>query len=131
MGLVQPPPASAFLYIVLLRPGVEINGAVLWVLHAYCELQQTGKGLLRDCSIQRRIYSVRSVGSALLQMCCVCPEMRCILTPGLYQVGDSTAPGIGVPAVAASGMICANTIVPFSEHSALLQDMSKKKVFPQ
>jgi len=51
--------------------------------------------------------------------------------PGLYQVGDSTAPGIGVPAVAASGMICANTIVPFSEHSALLQDMSKKKVFPQ
>ena len=31
--------------------------------------------------------------------------------PGLYRVGDSTMPGIGVPAVAASGVICANTLV--------------------
>ncbi|MCU0525301.1 MAG: NAD(P)/FAD-dependent oxidoreductase [Elainella sp. Prado103] len=30
---------------------------------------------------------------------------------GLYQVGDSTMPGIGVPAVAASGILCANTLV--------------------
>ncbi|MGB3512681.1 MAG: NAD(P)/FAD-dependent oxidoreductase [Microcoleaceae cyanobacterium] len=30
---------------------------------------------------------------------------------GLYRVGDSTMPGIGVPAVAASGVICANTLV--------------------
>ncbi|MGB3509528.1 MAG: all-trans-retinol 13,14-reductase, partial [Microcoleaceae cyanobacterium] len=30
---------------------------------------------------------------------------------GLYRVGDSTMPGIGVPAVAASGIICANTLV--------------------
>ena len=29
---------------------------------------------------------------------------------GLYRVGDSTLPGIGVPAVAASGIICANTL---------------------
>ncbi|MDY7012822.1 MAG: NAD(P)/FAD-dependent oxidoreductase, partial [Cyanobacteriota bacterium] len=29
---------------------------------------------------------------------------------GLYRVGDSTMPGIGVPAVAASGILCANTI---------------------
>jgi carotene isomerase len=29
---------------------------------------------------------------------------------GLYRVGDSTLPGIGVPAVAASGILCANTI---------------------
>ncbi|HEY9297585.1 MAG TPA: all-trans-retinol 13,14-reductase, partial [Phormidium sp.] len=27
---------------------------------------------------------------------------------GLYRVGDSTLPGIGVPAVAASGILCAN-----------------------
>ncbi len=32
--------------------------------------------------------------------------------PGLYRVGDSTLPGIGVPAVAASGILCANTLVP-------------------
>lgn len=30
---------------------------------------------------------------------------------GLYRVGDSTTPGIGVPAVAASGILCANTLV--------------------
>lgn len=29
----------------------------------------------------------------------------------LYRVGDSTTPGIGVPAVAASGILCANTLV--------------------
>ncbi|MBW4603115.1 MAG: NAD(P)/FAD-dependent oxidoreductase [Calothrix sp. FI2-JRJ7] len=29
---------------------------------------------------------------------------------GLYRVGDSTMPGIGVPAVAASGILCANTL---------------------
>jgi all-trans-retinol 13,14-reductase len=31
--------------------------------------------------------------------------------PGLYRVGDSTMPGIGVPAVAASGILCANSLV--------------------
>lgn len=31
---------------------------------------------------------------------------------GLYRVGDSTLPGIGVPAVAASGILCANSLVP-------------------
>ncbi len=30
---------------------------------------------------------------------------------GLYRVGDSTLPGIGVPAVAASGILCANTLI--------------------
>lgn len=30
--------------------------------------------------------------------------------PGLYRVGDSTMPGIGVPAAAASGILCANTL---------------------
>jgi phytoene dehydrogenase-like protein len=30
---------------------------------------------------------------------------------GLYLVGDSTMPGIGIPAVAASGILCANTLV--------------------
>jgi carotene isomerase len=29
---------------------------------------------------------------------------------GLYRVGDSTIPGIGVPAVAASGILCANSL---------------------
>ncbi|GLT74696.1 hypothetical protein SLA2020_464810 [Shorea laevis] len=40
--------------------------------------------------------------------------------PRLYCCGDSTFPGIGVPAVAASGAIVANSLVPVSQHSLLL-----------
>ncbi|MCL1467647.1 phytoene desaturase family protein [Argonema galeatum] len=40
--------------------------------------------------------------------------------PGLYRVGDSTMPGIGVPAVAASGILCANTLVRDRETAKLL-----------
>jgi phytoene dehydrogenase-like protein len=40
--------------------------------------------------------------------------------PGLYRCGDSCAPGIGVPAAAASGMIAANTLVPVWDHLELL-----------
>ncbi|XP_047310956.1 prolycopene isomerase, chloroplastic isoform X2 [Impatiens glandulifera] len=38
----------------------------------------------------------------------------------LYCCGDSTFPGIGVPAVAASGAIVANTLVSVTQHSQLL-----------
>jgi len=40
--------------------------------------------------------------------------------PGLYVCGDSTFPGIGVPAVAASGLITAATILSPAEHWAAL-----------
>lgn len=40
--------------------------------------------------------------------------------PGLYRVGDSTLPGIGVPAVAASGILCANTLVTPQQTNELL-----------
>jgi carotene isomerase len=39
---------------------------------------------------------------------------------GLYLVGDSTMPGIGVPAVAASGILCANSLVSVQELGELL-----------
>ena len=39
---------------------------------------------------------------------------------GLYRVGDSTMPGIGVPAVAASGILCANSLVNVQEMGELL-----------
>lgn len=45
--------------------------------------------------------------------------------PGLYRVGDSTMPGIGVPAVAASGILCANTLVTPQQTSELLVNLSK------
>lgn len=39
---------------------------------------------------------------------------------GLYRVGDSTMPGIGVPAVAASGILCANSLVSPSQSTRFL-----------
>lgn len=41
--------------------------------------------------------------------------------PQLYCCGDSTFPGIGVPAVAASGAIVANSLVSVSQHTQLLE----------
>jgi carotene isomerase len=41
--------------------------------------------------------------------------------PGLYRVGDSTMPGIGVPAVAASGILCANSLVSNAQVVAVLE----------
>lgn len=43
--------------------------------------------------------------------------------PGLFVCGDSTMPGIGVPAAAASGMICANTLAPVWSQLKLLDEL--------
>lgn len=45
---------------------------------------------------------------------------------GLYRVGDSTIPGIGVPAVAASGILCANTLVSSSQTTVLLDKLASR-----
>ncbi|GAB1538829.1 NAD(P)/FAD-dependent oxidoreductase [Scytonema sp. NUACC21] len=42
---------------------------------------------------------------------------------GLLCCGDSTFPGIGLPAVAASGMIAANTLAPVQKHLDMLKDI--------
>jgi phytoene dehydrogenase-like protein len=42
---------------------------------------------------------------------------------GLWCCGDSTFPGIGLPAVAASGTIVANTFAPIARHLSLLSDL--------
>ena len=44
---------------------------------------------------------------------------------GLLLCGDSTFPGIGVPAVAGSGFIAANTIANVFQHLALLDELDK------
>jgi len=41
---------------------------------------------------------------------------------GLYRVGDSTLPGIGVPAVAASGILCANSFVSPEQTQTILAE---------
>ena len=38
----------------------------------------------------------------------------------LYRVGDSVAPGVGVPAAAGSGVICANTLTTLDDHFSFL-----------
>lgn len=43
--------------------------------------------------------------------------------PGLLACGDSTFPGIGLPAVAASGAIAANSLVPVWDHMRLLDEL--------
>ncbi|MDJ0732402.1 MAG: NAD(P)/FAD-dependent oxidoreductase [Crocosphaera sp.] len=43
---------------------------------------------------------------------------------GLWCCGDSTFPGIGLPAVAASGMMLANTIASVEQHLHLLKRLS-------
>ena len=46
---------------------------------------------------------------------------------GLYRVGDSTIPGIGVPAVAASGILCANTLVKPHQVRRMLNEWNSNK----
>lgn len=43
--------------------------------------------------------------------------------PRLLCCGDSTFPGIGLPAVAASGAIAANTLAPVDKHLEMLKDI--------
>ncbi len=43
---------------------------------------------------------------------------------GLLCCGDSTFPGIGLPAVAASGMIVANTLAPVKKHLEMLREVN-------
>jgi phytoene dehydrogenase-like protein len=43
---------------------------------------------------------------------------------GFFCCGDSTFPGIGLPAVAASGMITANTLAPIQAHLKLLEQLA-------
>lgn len=44
---------------------------------------------------------------------------------GLYACGDTSFPGIGLPGVAASGTIAANTIVPVSKQLTLMKELKE------
>ena len=46
--------------------------------------------------------------------------------PGLLRCGDSTFPGIGVPAAAGSGIIAANTLLSVPQHWRLLDAMGRR-----
>lgn len=46
--------------------------------------------------------------------------------PGLWRCGDSTFPGIGIPAAAASGLIVANTLLSPQQHGAVLDLITRR-----
>jgi phytoene dehydrogenase-like protein len=55
-------------------------------------------------------------------------ELRGALTPvtNLLACGDTTFPGIGLPGVAASGTIAANTLVPIGTQMSLLRKLQRQ-----
>jgi all-trans-retinol 13,14-reductase len=50
---------------------------------------------------------------------------------GLLRVGDSTLPGIGVPAVAASGILCANSLVSSEQTASILSGLASRRTRSQ
>ncbi|KAM7265558.1 hypothetical protein ACFE04_003241 [Oxalis oulophora] len=83
-------------------------------LHAYCpgtEPYELWEGLDRRSDDYKKLKAERS------------EDIR------LPFRGDSTFPGIGVPAVAASGAIVANSLVSVSQHSQLLDAIGKLLLF--
>lgn len=55
-------------------------------------------------------------------------ELAGATTPiqNLYACGDTSFPGIGLPGVAASGTIAANTMAPVAKQLALMDELRKK-----
>jgi phytoene dehydrogenase-like protein len=82
-----------------------------------CELTLVGTPLTHERYLRRHRGSY---GPALSAATSLFPPGTTPLA-GLYCCGDSTFPGIGLPAVAASGLIVANSLAPLSQHLALLQ----------
>lgn len=107
----------------------EVRSAVMWQaleriipdIRDRCELTLVGTPLTHARYL-RRYHG--SYGPALRAGEAVFPGA---ITPlkGFFCCGDSTFPGIGLPAVAASGMIAANTIAPLNQHLALLRRLGQ------
>ncbi|MBH8554226.1 NAD(P)/FAD-dependent oxidoreductase [Nostocaceae cyanobacterium CENA357] len=85
-----------------------------------CEITLVGTPLTHERFLRRHRGSY---GPAISAASGLFPGHRTPLT-GLMCCGDSTFPGIGLPAVAASGMIVANTLAPVSKHLAILKEIS-------
>ena len=60
----------------------------------------------------------------LWYLCChLCHLVSAVAPAGLYQLGDGTFPGIGLPAVAGSGLVAANTLAGVGQHLRLLDEL--------
>jgi phytoene dehydrogenase-like protein len=87
-----------------------------------CEVTLVGTPLTHERFLQRHRGSY---GPAIKAGKAFFPGANTPL-PGLLCCGDSTFPGIGLPAVAASGAIAANTLAPLGKHLEMLRQKSSK-----
>lgn len=107
------------------RQQKERRAEVLWRslervipdVRSRCEVTLVGTPLTHERFLRR--YR-GSYGPALRAGQALFPGPKTPL-PGLLCCGDSTFPGIGLPAVAASGMIAANTLAPIAQHWQMLE----------
>lgn len=107
------------------RQQKERRAEVLWRslervipdVRSRCEVTLVGTPLTHERFLRRHRGSY---GPALRAGQALFPGPKTPL-PGLLCCGDSTFPGIGLPAVAASGMIAANTLAPIAQHWQMLE----------
>ncbi len=88
-------------------------------IRSRCEVTLVGTPLTHERFLRRH---QGSYGPAIAAGSGIFPGPSTPL-PGLLCCGDSTFPGIGLPAVAASGMIAANTLAPVNKHLEMLEDI--------
>jgi phytoene dehydrogenase-like protein len=101
------------------------RAAVMWQalervipdVRSRCKVALTGTPLTHERFLRRHRGSY---GPAIAAGQAQFPSAKTPL-PGLLCCGDSTFPGIGLPAVAASGMIAAHTIAPVNQHLQMLR----------
>jgi phytoene dehydrogenase-like protein len=86
-------------------------------IHSRVEVSLTGTPLTHERFLRRHRGTY---GPAIAAKQGLFPGPKTPLK-GLFCTGDSTFPGIGLPAVAASGMIMANTLASVTQHREMLQ----------
>ena len=91
-----------------------------------CSRSSKRKGIMLPiaCSCSKHLeHQVSASGNNVNILVCIIElqwSETAWLRAGLLVCGDSTFPGIGVPAVAASGAIAANSLVPVWDHWKML-----------
>ncbi|MEA5573978.1 NAD(P)/FAD-dependent oxidoreductase [Calothrix sp. UHCC 0171] len=105
----------------------EMRSQVMWEalekiipdIRKRCEVTLVGTPLTHERFLRRHNGSY---GAAIRASEGLFPSAKTPLA-GLFCCGDSTFPGIGLPAVAASGMIVANTFASVEQHLQMLQEI--------
>ncbi len=105
----------------------QARAEVMWLaleriipdIRSRCEVTLVGTPLTHERFLRR---NRGSYGPGIRAGTGLFPGPRTPLA-GLFCCGDSTFPGIGLPAVAASGAIAANTIAPVHKHLEMLRDI--------